>query len=99
MAESPLAVFERLDPELLKMVGSNRELAFAEGVLPKKFKYLVAMALDAEHGAAGGVGSLARQAMKNGATKQEIAETLRIAHAICGAGSIFTAAQGLKELF
>ena len=99
MAENPLAVFERLDPELLKMLGDNRQLAFADGALPRKSKLLIAMALDAAHGASEGVGSLARQALKAGATKQEIAETLRIAHLICGAGSIYTAAQGLKGLF
>jgi alkylhydroperoxidase/carboxymuconolactone decarboxylase family protein YurZ len=50
MAGDPLKIFERLDPELLKLVGNTRELALAEGALPKKVKLLIAMALDASHG-------------------------------------------------
>lgn len=99
MAENPLAVLEKLDPELLKMLGDNRQLALADGALPMKFKLLIAMALDAAHGASDGVGSLARQALQAGATKQEIAEALRITQLICGIGSIYTAARGLRGLF
>jgi len=36
--------------------------------------------------------------MEAGATKQEIAETLRIAEYIGGIGSLYTAANALKEL-
>lgn len=35
MTENPLKVFENLDPELLKLMGDTRTVAFAEGVLPK----------------------------------------------------------------
>ena len=57
------------------------------------------MSLDASHGAAGGVTSLAQQAMQAGATKQEILEALRVTHYISGVGSVYTAAEALKELF
>jgi AhpD family alkylhydroperoxidase len=96
MAGDPLEVFEGLDPELLKMVRRSSELAMADGALPRKVKLLIAMALDAAHGAADGVGSLARAAMQAGATKQEIAEALRVAYYVSGAGSTYTAARGLR---
>jgi alkylhydroperoxidase/carboxymuconolactone decarboxylase family protein YurZ len=98
MTDHPLKVLETLDPGLLKLVEHGREFAVGDGALPKKVKLLIALALDASKGAAGGVTSLARAALAAGATKQEIAETLRVTHYICGAGSIYTAAQGLKDI-
>ena len=99
MKEHPLKVFEKLDPELLGLVGSTREFALADGALPKKFKLLIAMALDAAHGASEGVKSLAQAAQDAGATKEQITEALRVAQYVSGAGSVYTAARGLKELF
>ena len=99
MPELPLKIFEKLDPEFLKLVQGTRDFALADGALPKKFKFLIALALDASHGAVEGVKSLAQAAMNAGATREEITETLRVAHYICGAGSVYTAARALKELF
>ena len=99
MFEDPLKVFEELDPELLNLVENTKELALAEGALPKKFKLLIAMALDASHGTVQGVNALAQAAMQAGATKEEITETLRVAQYISGVGSVYTAAHALKELF
>lgn len=96
MPDDPLKVFEGLDPELLKLVRQSSKMALADGALPKKVKLLIALALDASHGAEGGVAALAQAALKAGATKQEIAETLRVAHFISGAGSTYTAARGLE---
>ena len=99
MSESPLKILERLDPELLRVVENTRELALADGALPRKFKLLIAMALDASHGAVQGVKSLAQAAIQAGATKDEIREALRVAQYVSGVGSVYTAAQALKELF
>ena len=99
MSEHPLKIFEMLDPELLKLVENTRELALADGALPRKFKLLIAMALDASHGAVQGVKALAQAAMDAGATKEEITEALRVAQFVCGVGSVYTAAQALRELF
>jgi alkylhydroperoxidase/carboxymuconolactone decarboxylase family protein YurZ len=99
MAEHPLKVFEKIDPELFKLVQNTDEFALANGALSKKIKLLIAMALDASHGAAHGVRALAQQAMKAGATREEITETLRVAQYVSGAGSIYTAAEGLRDLF
>ncbi len=99
MAENPLKTFENLDPQLLKLVEDTRQLALSDGALPRKFKLLIALVLDASHGAVGGVTSLARAAIQAGATKKEIAEALRVAQYITGVGSIYTAAEALKEVF
>jgi alkylhydroperoxidase/carboxymuconolactone decarboxylase family protein YurZ len=57
------------------------------------------MVLDAVHGASDGVQALAREATKAGARKREIAEALRVAQYICGAGCLYTAARALNEVF
>ena len=38
-------------------------------------------------------------AIEAGATREEIAEAVRVAYYISGVGSVYTAAQALKELF
>jgi len=99
MPEHPLKVFETLDPELLKLVNQTSEFALADGALPRKTKLLIAMALDAAHGAVGGVAALARQAADAGATKGEIVEALRVAQYVSGVGCVYTAAHALKDAF
>jgi len=99
MSEHPLKILKSLDPELLKLVENTSEFALADGALPKKLKLLIAMALDASHGAVQGVRALAQAAIQAGATKEEIIEALRVAQYISGVGSVYTAAQALKELF
>ena len=98
MSEHPLKILEKLDPEFLKLVESTGELALGDGALPKKFKLLIAMALDASLGAVQGVKALAQSAMQAGATKEEIMEALRVAQYISGVGSVYTAIQALKDL-
>jgi len=99
MPDHPLKVFEELDPELLNLVEDTRKLALDEGALPRRFKLLIAMALDASHGTVEGVKALAHAALQAGATKEEIRETLRVAQFISGVGCVYTAAHALKELF
>ena len=99
MAEHPLKVFEKIDPELLSLVKNTNAFALADGALPRKVKFLIAMALDASHGAVRGVRSLAEQAMKAGATKEEITETMRVVQYVSGVGGVYTAADAFKEIF
>ena len=99
MAENPLKILEKLDPELLTLVDNTKELALNDGALPRKIKLLIAMALDASEGAVEGVKSLAEQALKAGATKEEIMEALRVADYICGVGCVYTAARAFKDMF
>jgi alkylhydroperoxidase/carboxymuconolactone decarboxylase family protein YurZ len=98
MPEHPLKIYEDLDPKLLNLVNDTQKLALADGALPRKIKLLIAMVLDAVHGASDGVQALAREALKAGATKEEIAEALRVAQYVCGVGCVYTAARALKEV-
>ena len=98
MAEHPLATMKKLDPEFMKHLEEIDALVYADGALPRKVKLLMAMAFDAAEGAAGGVRALAEQAMKAGATKEEIAEALRVAFHLSGVGSLYAASFGLKDI-
>jgi alkylhydroperoxidase/carboxymuconolactone decarboxylase family protein YurZ len=99
MAENPLSIVEKLDLELLRNVEATQTLALTDGALSRKVKLLMAMALDASHGTVEGVKALTLQAMKAGATKAEIMETLRVAQYISGVGCVYTAARAYKDLF
>jgi alkylhydroperoxidase/carboxymuconolactone decarboxylase family protein YurZ len=98
MPEHPLKIYEDLDPKLLNLINETQNLALADGALPRKMKLLIAMVLDAVHGAAGGVQALAKQAVEAGATRQEITEALRVAQYVCGVGCVYTAAEALKKV-
>ena len=98
MNEHPLATLQKLDPDLMAHLQATDPLIYADGALPKKFKLLVAMAFDAAAGAEGGVRALANAALQAGATKEEIAETLRVAYHLTGVGTLYTASRALKEL-
>ena len=99
MAEHPLKIFEKVDPELRKSIQTSNEFTFVDGALPRKVKLLIAMALDAAHGTSDGVKSLAGQAMAAGATREEVMEALRVASYISGVGAVYTAARAFKEMF
>jgi alkylhydroperoxidase/carboxymuconolactone decarboxylase family protein YurZ len=99
MAENPMETIKNLDERLLEIVTDTKTLAFEDGDLSKKMKYLIALAVDLSQGATEGVKSIAKQAMKNGASKGEIIETLRVAYFISGVGCVYTAARALKDIF
>ncbi|MFC1951596.1 carboxymuconolactone decarboxylase family protein [Chloroflexota bacterium] len=98
MPEHKLKPIENIDPKLFNLVEETRELALGEGVLPRKYKILIALALDAAHGATEGVTALAQAAITAGATKDEIAETLRVTQYVSGVGSIYTASRALRDI-
>ncbi len=98
MNEHPLAALQKLDPEMMSHLQTEDQLIYADGALPKKFKLLIAMAFDAAHGAEGGVRALANSALREGATKEQIAEALRVAYHLGGVGVLYIASRALKEL-
>jgi len=57
------------------------------------------MVLDATHGANARVCNLTQATMNAGATKEEVAEALRVVYFIDGVGSIYVATRGLNGLF
>jgi alkylhydroperoxidase/carboxymuconolactone decarboxylase family protein YurZ len=98
MPEHPLSTLEKLDQKMMAHLRATHALIFCEGAMPKKYKLLMAMAFDAAHGADQGVKALAGSALKEGATREEIAEALRVAYHLAGVGALYTASSGLKEL-
>lgn len=98
MPEHPLKVIMDKDPEFFALLENTRELSFAEEGIPLKYKFLIAMALDAASGAVDGVKVLALQAMQEGATKEEVMQTIRITQYIFGVGSVYTASRALNDV-
>lgn len=94
----PLETLRKLDPVFMKSFDAADNLTFDDGALPRKVKLLMAMAFDAANGAAEGVAALARAAVKEGATKEEIAETVRVAVNLAGVGAAYTASMALKGI-
>ena len=99
MPENPLQVIMDEDSELFTLLENTRELAFAEGGIPLKYKLIIAMSLDAANGSVDGMKFLAIQAMQAGATKEEVMQTIRITQYIFGVGSVYTASNALKDVF
>lgn len=79
-----LKAMESYDPEFAQAMEKIVSLSLMEGSLDSKTRTLIALALDAAHGASEGVASLAQQARKMGVTDQEIAEALRLAYFTSG---------------
>lgn len=98
MEEHPLEIIQEKDSDFFDLIEASLENALSEGNIPLKYKLLIAMALDADHGAVDGVKILGMQALAAGATKEEILEAIRIANYIGGIGSVYTAANGLKDI-
>jgi len=94
----PLKIINKLDSELYRNVAGTSDLAINDGALKKKYKLLIALALDAAEGTVDGVRSAATQALANGATKEEIMETVRVANYISGVGCVYTAAEAFQDI-
>jgi len=62
----------------------------SEGALPAKVKTLISMALDAAMGHPEGVKALAERARMQGATEEEIIETIQIVTVACGMQGLAT---------
>ena len=83
--EKPFFVelLENNDPELLEYMNSLQKFAGEDGALPARVKTLMSMFADAILGHPSGVKALAERARAQGASEQEIAETVRMAF-LCG---------------
>ena len=99
MSSNPLEAYKEFDPKLVEQYENLQGLTYAEGALSVKFKLLIALAIDVEHGALQGAIAIGHRALKMGATKEEIIETLRISYQIGGNRALFTSAQVLQALF
>jgi alkylhydroperoxidase/carboxymuconolactone decarboxylase family protein YurZ len=99
VSADPLDVYREFDPKVIEFWKNLQGLTFSEGALSSKFKLLIGMAIDVEHGATQGATALGRRAIKLGATKEEIIEALRVAYHIGGNRALFTSALVLQNLF
>ena len=75
---------ENNDPELLKQMNSLQEFVSRDGALPARIKVLMSMLADAILGHTEGVNAIAKRARAQGATEEEIAETVRMAFYCAG---------------
>ena len=99
MEQNPLKTLEKLDSKLLAKVEDMRQFAFTDGALPRRFKLLIALALQAVILSDVGIKVFAQMAMQAGATKEEIAEVLRIVQYMNGVPGIYTASSALSDMF
>jgi alkylhydroperoxidase/carboxymuconolactone decarboxylase family protein YurZ len=81
---------ERNDVELLKQMQSLQDWAGRDGALPARIKTLMSLLGDAILGHAEGVRAIAQRARAQGATEQEIAETVRMAFLCAGMPGLVT---------
>jgi alkylhydroperoxidase/carboxymuconolactone decarboxylase family protein YurZ len=99
MSTNPLDAYKEFDPKVIDCYKNLQDLTYGEGALSSKFKLLIALAIDVEHGAMQGAMALGHRAVKLGASKEEVVEALRVAYQIGGNRALFTAAQVLQNLF
>jgi alkylhydroperoxidase/carboxymuconolactone decarboxylase family protein YurZ len=84
------------DPELLRQMTSLQDFAGSDGALPAKIKTLMSLLGDAILGHADGVRAIAERARSQGATEQEIAETVRMAFLCAGMPGLVTGTHAFK---
>ncbi len=99
MSQNPLDTYKEFDPKIIECYKNLQNLTYGKGTLEPKFKLLIALAIDAEHGAVQGAIALGHRAIEFGASKEEIVEALRVAYQIGGNRALFTSAQVLHTLF
>ena len=99
MTGVPAAVsrIEEHDPEFLNDLAATAADAFSPGALDVKYKFLLAMALDAQANHAGGAKSFARRARDAGASEREIVEVLRVVFYLGGMQSLVVGATALEK--
>ena len=81
---------EQHDPEMLRLMAEAQEFAGKDGALPARVKTLMSMLGDAILGHGDGVKAIAARARAQGASEQEIAETVRMAFLIAGMPGLVT---------
>ena len=91
-----IAVLKQHDPEFADTYIAQRKRTFSDGAIPAKYKWLMAMLVDALAGHADGVNSLADRARAAGATEDEITETVEVAYLFGGTPAVVTATRAFR---
>lgn len=81
---------EQHDPEMLRLMVEAQGFAGKDGALPARIKTLMSMLGDAILGHGDGVKAIAARARAQGASEEEIAETVRMAFLIAGMPGLVT---------
>jgi len=79
-----LAAVDKNDLAFAKAIENVYSSSMGPGALDPKTKLLIALALDAAHGASQGVANIAKQLKNMGVADAEIAEAIRIAYFASG---------------
>lgn len=97
--EKPFFVeaLEKSDTELLARMSSLQEFVSEDGALPAKIKTLMSMLADAILAHPEGVKAIAERAREQGATEQEIAETVRMAFFCAGMPGLVTGTYAFRH--
>jgi alkylhydroperoxidase/carboxymuconolactone decarboxylase family protein YurZ len=98
MGEVPgfLRILEEKSPDFGEAILRVFEKEQSEGALPAKVKTLISMALDAAMGHPEGVKALAEKAREQGATEEEIIETIQVVTVACGIQGLATGSAAFK---
>jgi AhpD family alkylhydroperoxidase len=96
LAENSL--LERKQPQVAEAFGKLFQVSFTGGALPRKIKELIAMCMSLAVNCPECAKGHAEQAVKNGATEDEIAEALAVALVFVG-GPIFRRSKPIEEMF
>jgi alkylhydroperoxidase/carboxymuconolactone decarboxylase family protein YurZ len=99
MAGKPgfLQQLDEKDPEFGELVSQARMQSRADGALSAKTKALIAMALDAGMDHPNGVESLSAAARAEGATDEEILETIELVTSMCGLQGLATGMHAFED--
>jgi len=92
-----LKFLEDNDPEFAQAIEGVFTSSMTPSALDQKTKLLIALALDAAHGAGQGVASIANQLRAQGTTDAEIAEALRIAYFAFGNSILVTSSAAFAK--
>ena len=99
MSEVPafLKPLDERDPDFLRQVMELRAFTEADGALSCKVKSLMSLLADALLAHPEGVAAIADRARAEGASEQEIVETVRMAFMTGGLPALVTALRALKR--
>jgi len=91
------SLLERKQPHVAEAFGKLFQASFSEGALPLKVKELIAMCMSLAVNCPECARGHAEQAVKNGATEDEIAEAMAVALLFVG-GPIFRRSKAIEEM-
>ena len=92
------SLLERKQPKVSEAFGKLFQASFVEGALPLKIKELIAMCMSLAVNCPECSKGHAEEALKTGATEDEVAEALAVALIFVG-GPIFRRSKAIEEMF